>query len=1210
MSKMNFTPSQQDAIDARSGSILVSAAAGSGKTRVLVQRVISLLTDSENPIDADRLLIVTFTNAAAGEMKSRISAAIDDLLVQQPNNESLRRQQLLLPRADICTMDSFCSRIVRENFYLLDINQDYRIGNNGELSAMKRNIIQDIIEEMYAEKREDFLLLSDILSSAKSDSGLENIIISIHEKCNANPFPESWIRQAVEFYNPKIPLSQTIFVKKIYEDIDSVIEFIRRFLDEADEVISQNKSFQKDNPSSAMNCYNQYEGFINSLIKARTKNSWSSISECVYNYKKPAYRKPTGKTVDVTEQECQKVKRCFDSINEAICEKLIPVFQFNDEIYNNDTEQLYPVVKCLSEIILELEKRYFEAKKEKGILDFSDLEHLLLKLLVKQTDNGYEKTDFARNLSKQYDEIMIDEYQDTNEMQEIIFKAISNDENNMFVVGDVKQSIYGFRGAMPENFIRRRGKCTLYDRQNPQFPAKIILDRNFRSRDGIIESINFVFERLMSEKVGGVEYNSEEKLVTGAEYSEITEPEVELHIIENKNPLSENDNEGEDLSDDEAEAKHIVNIINKMINDGFCVKDGNETRKAKYGDFCILLRNPSSHARVYSDILNKNGIPAYTSREYSLFECYEVNVALSFLKIVDNPLQDIPLLSVMMSPIFGFSPDDLSMLRFESKYKNLYASVTAFALNYSQSAENNESDEKKLLLAKKCFEFIELLSYYRRISVTVTTDTLLNMFFEKTGYISVISTMKNGKIRVQNLRRLMNFIREYENGKNNGLTGFVRLISHLEESDNGIAAKDTVPVDSVKIMSIHHSKGLEFPVCIMAATTSRGNDIKDTVLYHSQYGLGMNSIDSEKMLKFSTLQRTFINNQIENEEKSEELRVLYVAMTRAKEKLIVLSTVKAKGKEAYSNMLAKIAGYLMTENDRFSDYSVRSAKNLSDWIIMCALVHPSMNELRADAGAEDILTIPTKSRWKYVHITDISESGTEIEEEDYNLNPSEEMMEFLKKRFAERYAFESRTVIPSKVTASMLAHNKTKFDFVAKSRPAFMQEKKMTGAERGTALHMFMQYADFNKMGNSIDSEKLRIFEHGFISKEQFDSLKDDDINKFIGSTLYKRILSAEKIYKEYRFTVNISAKYIDENTDCDDNVILQGAVDCLFIEDGEIVIVDYKTDRVKEAAKLSELYEKQLKLYKKAIENVFELPVKECIIYSLHLGEQITVET
>lgn len=1213
MADMNFTPAQQDAIDARNGSILVSAAAGSGKTRVLVQRVINLITNKNNPIDADRLLIVTFTNAAATEMKLRISVELDKKISENPNDEFLRRQQMILPRADICTIDSFCSKVIRENFFTLDINQNFRIGNNNELSVIQTNIANEIIEEMYASKNDDFILLSDIISGKKSDNTLEKNIITLYEKIRSCPFPEQWLENAVAVCNPEIPISKTLFGIKALEKVKTVLDFVKPIIYDIDIMMDSDSKFKENtNKTGASNVCDYYKGCIAELENAFKSESWSKISNCIINYKNPTYKKTVKKELAETPEEHKKISSAFNLIKTAIG-TLTSIFIFTEDIYKKNIRQIYPAVKCLAEVLTIFDKRYFAAKKEKEILDFSDLEHLVIKLLYQKSENGYEKTDFAKSLSERYDEIMLDEYQDTNEIQEKIFTAISKDEKNLVVVGDVKQSIYGFRAAMPDIFIQRRENCTAYDRNNPQFPAKIILDKNFRSRYGILDATNFVFEHLMSKQFGNIEYNNDEKLRLGASYSENNEPCVELHIIENNSTNTEN----EENIKDRKEAKHIADIIKDMINSGYCVQDGETNRKAEYKDFCILLRNASTHAKIFADVLKENNIPAYTNRDYSLFECYEIRVILSFLKVVDNPVQDIPILSLMMSSIFGFTPDDLAEIksvRDENKLKSLYASL--LFINENSKFE----DENKLKFKNKCINFIETMKYYRKLSVTVTTDTLTNMFLEQTGFLSIISAMNNGKIRIQNIHKFMNFIREYESSDNNGLTGFIRFVNHLEENQTDIKANDAPPVNSVRIMTIHNSKGLEFPVCIMAATSSGGNSTKDEVLYHSQLGFGINVIDREKKFKYSNFNSTIIKMDNEREEKVEELRILYVAMTRAKEKLIILSTISPSSKTSYEQKILNIANKINIKDGTIPLYSVESAAYLSDWIIMCALLHPSMNSLREEIGIEDIPpSYENYAHWKYFHIKDIEQkdniSKSKEKDEmsnqainDFNENYNPKMLEFFKKRFLEKYKFTERTLIPTKVSASMIAHKKSGFEFIATSKPAFEQTEKLVGTERGTALHTFMQYADIEKIKTDLYKEKERLFNQGFISEEQKNAIYMKDINKFTESNLYKRMCNSEKLYREYRFTVNIKANDIDESISCEDNVILQGAVDCVFIEDNQIVIVDYKTDRIKDINKLSELYTKQLILYKKAVEAVFELPVKECIIYSLHLGEQIIV--
>ncbi len=1203
MSKMEFTPAQQDAIDAAGGSVIVSAAAGSGKTRVLVQRVIKRLTDAESPISADRLLIVTFTKAAAAEMRLRISSEIDDMLRKEPNNEVLRRQQLLLPSADICTVHSFCGKILRENFYMLDLNRDFRIGTENELFVIKHRTMADIIEEKYASGDERFKLLSELLSGAKSDVELERSLMTLYDGTIAHPFPSEWLEQASENYDPNIPINKTRFAVYALDILKSVINLIEHLLRRADDVICSNTAFQGGKASSADTKYYYILGFTDRLKKALESMQWNEISNVVMSYSKITYRKPTGKKLTVGDGEHRIVKGCFDAVDTAVSEKLIPIFGIDEQAYKEDTEQLYPVVCCMCELLAEFDNRYLEAKKERGILDFSDLEHLMIKLLYDTDEKGHKPSAFASELSHRYDEVMVDEYQDTNEIQEKIFRAVSNNGKNLFVVGDVKQSIYRFREAEPRIFINRRNNSELFDRNSPVFPAKIILDKNFRSREGIIDSVNFVFDCLMSKEVGDIDYNDEERLKVGASYPEKDEPETEIHIIEKPagDGTDELDEKNADISVYEREAYYIARLISDKISAGETVTENNELRPVRYSDFCILMRNLSSHAHIYCNILNRCGIPAYTDKPYSLFECYEVNIALSFLKIVDNPLRDIPMLAVLISPVAGFTPDDIAMLKIDSEGKYLYGKIVFYA-------QKKDGDPA---LKSKCSDFTETITYYRNMSLTLSTDGILDLFFEKTGYIPIISAMSNGDIRVQNIHKLMNFVRDYERGTGGGLTGFIRHITYLEENGTEISAGDTAPENSVKIMTVHHSKGLEFPICILAALSSKGDGRVPAVPCHTELGFGFNSIDSENMLKFSTLQRNIIKIQLQRESKSEEMRVLYVALTRAKEKLIPVISVTSKSKDGYAKTLEKTASLVNVEDGKILPYCVDGASDFAQWLLMCAFVHPKIKTLREDAGIEDIRTIPTKANWSLVHeFADIYEpEDLEVKtDEDLIIEPSEELIEFFKKRFSYFYKYSDRISVPAKISASSLAHNDLRLYHIAETRPAFMQEYNMTATERGTAIHNFFQYADFEKFTKNLESEKQRLINEGFMTEQQCSSLNDNDIYMFADSGIYSDIINSDKVLREYRFTVNIPANTADENSKCTEDIILQGAIDCLvFMNDG-IIILDYKSDKVKDISELLERYSKQLMLYKKAAEQLFELPVKKCVIYSFHCGKEIDV--
>ncbi len=1203
MSKFSFTPAQQDAIDALGGSIIVSAAAGSGKTRVLVQRVIQRLTDPENPVSADRLLIVTFTKAAAAEMKSRITAAISDMLTLDPNNERLRRQQLLLPRADICTIHSFCSKLLKENFFSLDINRDFRIGTESELSVIRHRTMSDLIEEKYASGDERFTLLSELLSGTRSDSELEHALLTLYDNAAAHPFPSEWLSEAAGNYDPNIPLTKTKFALLALDRLASSIRLAEHLLDRADEVISANVAFQTGKTTAANTKYEYLCGFFEQLKKAHSNMVWDKIAETVMSYNKRTYRRPTSTKFPIEESEHRIIKSCFDTIDNIVLKRLSPIFGIDTQTYNDDTKQLYPAVCCMCEVLTEFDRRFLEAKKERGMLDFSDLEHLTLRLLYSDTENGHEITPFARGLSKQYDEVMVDEYQDTNEIQEKIFKAVSHNGENLFVVGDVKQSIYRFREAEPKIFIDRRDRSTLYNRKSPVFPAKIILDKNFRSREGIIDSVNFVFQCLMSDEVGDIEYNEEERLSVGAEYPENDgSPETEIHIIEKSAGTeddTDSDTDTEDLSVYEREALYIAQLIKKKIRDHETVTENGTLRPIQYNDFCILMRNLSNHAHIYCDVLNRCGVPAYTDKPYSLFECYEINVALSFLKIIDNPLQDIPMLSFLLSPVGGFTADDLALLKTDSEGKYFYGKIIAYT----------KKEQAEPVLKAKCEAFTELITYYRNLSVTLSTDRLLNSFFEHTGYIPIISAMSNGDIRVQNIRKLMNFVREYENGNSNGLNGFVRHISYLEENGTEISVGDTAPVNSVKIMTIHHSKGLEFPVCILAALSSKGDTRPPAVPCHNVLGFGFNAIDRDNMLKFSTLQKNIIQHQIDSETLSEEMRVLYVALTRAKEKIVPIISVNSRAKDGYANLLNKIAPLVNVEDGRISPYCVQNASTFAEWLLMCAFVHPRVKLLREDSGIDDILTIPTKADWTVIHsFVDTEPQNTQETEQFIPAEPDETLIRLLKHRFSQTYQYADRITIPTKVSASALTHNDLQLYHVAETRPAFMQESNLTGSERGTAMHTFLQYVDFAKITD--ESEKQRLLDEGFITPEQCSALSASDIKHFAQSDTYRHIINADKVLKEHRFTVSVSAREADETSSCTDNIILQGAIDCLVFEPDGIIIIDYKTDRVKDVNELSHRYAKQLLLYKKAAEQLFPLPVKKCLIYSLHCNQQVEINS
>lgn len=1194
MSKMNFTPAQQDAIDADGGSVLVSAAAGSGKTRVLVQRVIRLLTDPEHPIDADRLLMVTFTKAAAEEMRARIASAIDGLLFEHPENTALRRQELLLSNADICTIHSFCSRMIRENFYLLDVNQDFRIASEGEAQVLRHRLMGEILEEQYTAQEEGFLLLSELLSASRSDKYLEKTLLSVYDACSAHPFPDQWLDMVAGFYDPSVSVEKSIFAQLAFRRLSQTMEYMEYMLQAAADVIEGHPAFCTGAATCGETKLNGLRAFFQNLQCNAQAGDWNALSDCITSFVKLPYRKPTSKKNPATEEECTTVKTAFDNIEAAVSGTLLPMFGIHSAVFQRDNELLYPAVLAMCNMLKQFDTRYLAAKKEKGVLDFSDLEHLMLQLLVQRDGSGMIKTEFARSLSARYDQIMVDEYQDTNETQETIFRYLSRDESNLFVVGDVKQSVYRFREAMPEIFKNRRAASVLYQRDNPSFPAKIILDKNFRSSEGVIDTVNFVFHSLMSQRVGEIDYNDEEKLTAGADYPSTDEPPMELHLLKTVPSADSEDEENEDSYCQEA--RYIAGLIREKLQQGMTVTDRGVIRPATYGDFAVLMRYVSSHGQSYADTLTECGIPAYIDKPYSLFGCYEVMVLLALLKMLDNPLQDIPMLSVLLCPTGGFTPDDLVELKSGFQGRFLYNKLRACA----------EQSDKGDALAAKCRSFFEIFHTLRKLAVTVSVSKLLQAFFDRTGYLPMMQAMENGDIRVKNIRKLMSFIRDYESAGRSSLTDFVRYLQYLEENGTDVSAGDTIPSNAVRIMSVHHSKGLEFPICILAGLSAKGNTAAEEVLCHTDLGFGFKTMDRDNLLKFNTLQRNVITLRKKSEEQSEAMRILYVAMTRAKEKLLTVISYRGRSEDSLQKLLQKTAAQIILTDGKIASYAVENASTLADWLLMCALVHPSMQQLRFEAGRPELGYLSTSSVWKLV----MAESGSVQPQEmlqNPDIIPSDPvLLELLRRRFSTPYEHQVRTAIPSKVSASALVHHDMADYHIAELRPAFMQKDRLSGTEKGTAFHRFLQFADMHALQTDPDKEKQRLLASGMLTAEQAEAVTSEAVSGFVSSRTYSYMLSAQALWREYRFTVNLPASELDPSFPSEEKVILQGAIDCLIVHPDGLIIVDYKTDRVGSMTELAQRYARQLHLYQQAAEQLFEKPVKKCLIYSAYRAEEI----
>lgn len=1188
MPERAWTKEQQAAISAKGGAVLVSAAAGSGKTAVLVERVIQILTDKANPCDADKLLVVTFTKAAAAEMKERINARISELLLLEPDNRNLQRQKIMLAHAHISTIHGFCNELIKENFYELDISPDFRIADENEMALLKEEAMQLVLEEFYKKASKQFFTLVETFSAGRDDQRLTGTVLTLYDFIRSHPFPQKWFEDKLCAYREAHSVSNTVFARILIKHAKMAIGYGLELVKDSLSAAQWDEKIRASYEETLL-CD---KSLLEDVKSAVISEDWDTISATLKAAEFGVLKRLTGGADDALKLKIlhnrQKVK--------GIVKDLTRLFYQNEEQCLVDLREIEPIISELFGLVEAFSRQVDELKGEKNIVDFGDLEHLSLKLLVRQTDCGFERTEIARNLAEQFDFVMVDEYQDTNEAQDLIFRAASREEENLFVVGDIKQSIYGFRQAMPEIFLRRKQKCCPFDAQKAEYPTKIILDKNFRSRAGILAATNFIFAQLMSKTVGEIEYNKEEKLALGAVYEEKSalgvpvdwaNSDVEIKIIDMPGAPKDGMNA--------CEAREIAKTIAKMIGEEYKVKDKDGYRPATYGDFCILLRSANKHAAEFVDELKLCGIPAWADTSGSFFEAPEIATMLSLLKVIDNPVQDIPLISALLSPMFAFTADDLSEIRMEGKNLPLY-----FALKRHAECGNLQSKT-----------FLDEINRYRNLASTWPSYKLIQHIYDKTGYTALVQAMDGGQLRLNNLRLLLEYARSYEASGYKGLAGFVRFIEKLERQKVDMPAASAISVNAnvVKVMSIHRSKGLEFPICFLANCARKFNKDSGDILLNPDLGVGIKLLDREHLRKYTTFQRDAVKLDLEKKGMSEELRVLYVAMTRAREKLIMLTSLK--NPEA---TLSKLSLQILNA-PQISPYVVGSANSFSDWLLLCALRHPSGQKFRELAGMSSELVIKDGVKWKIEIVT--PEGDEEIKTAaEATLEPEEsvideELLSKIKRRLNYVYEYEELAKIPPKVTVSDLVsqNNDQTVNFDFAKRPAFLSEVSLTPAQKGSALHAFMQFADFNRAREDLEKEIKYLQECGFIAKEQGESLNRAQLAEFLNSTLCRRILASTNVVREYQFTVNISASDVVPDIDkkfAKEKVVLQGAIDCVFEEDGALVVVDYKTDKADSAEFFKEHYGKQLELYANAIEKCTGKTASQKILYSFYTGTEI----
>ena len=1180
----NWTKNQYDAINSTNGSVLVSASAGSGKTAVLVERVIKRLTNEVNPTPADRMLIVTYTKAAAAEMKDRVIGRISELIKENPHDTYLRRQQLKLQKAHISTIHSFCSEIVRDNFYILNVSKDFRIADDGELSLLKNEAIDSVFNDLYEkEHNEDFLHLVEAFSGNKDDSNLKKVVFKLYDFLLSHPFPENWLKEKLSYYDTPNSIGETVWA-------DIIFEYTKDALDFAKSIVSLNRSVIEGDSVLKEKLLPVLESditWINHLEKIIETRSWDLTRNTLNSFS--PVRLPTIKDYKYNPDKLRFAANRDEYKN--IIKELKNYFLANEEECKIDILLLQPVVKEMFHLVLMFKDKFRSIKGENNVLDFSDLEHLTLKLLVKNENGTITLTEQAKKIASSFDEVMVDEYQDANEVQDIIFKALSGNEKNLFVVGDVKQSIYSFRQAMPEIFIKRKNSYSFYDSEKDNYPGRIILEKNFRSRKEITDSINFIFKALMSEKCGEIEYNTEENLVCGADYNSVKETKVSLSFIDMDIKIED------DIC--KAEAEYIAREIYRIIGERK-VKDKQDYRQPYFGDFAILLRSANKYAPIYVNKLKEFGIPATTSVSDNFLSTREIMIILNLLRIIDNPLQDIPLLSVMMSPLYGFTPDDLAKMRSDHRHSNMFTSLK----KYSESGNT------------KAISLINDIDNFRTYSVTNPVHLLINKIYEVTSYPAIIKGMYSSNLPYNNILLFKEYAKEYEEKGYKGLSSFINYIDKLIKHGSDLqASSDTgaVNTNTVKVMSIHSSKGLEFPFVFLANTSRKFvTDSTQNVLLHKELGFSLKRRDTNTSAIYNTLAREATAMKMQKSEKSEELRILYVALTRAREELHMVCAKK--------NMRSYIekTGSKVTSSNAISPFIVASSNKLSDWLLMCGLINKNGSELRKIAGVDNFSKYMDCPHWdiKYIFEDDLDNHQCETAEEKPKIIISDETDDIIDniidKRLEFVYGDKDINLLPVKVAVSEISHNKSRERFSKiLSRPDFMSEKSMTATERGTAVHNTLQHIDFKAATVNLEKELERLVKMGYISENQYKVIDSVMLKKLLASDIINDVINSKKVYREFKFNTKIKASRALENipeTIGDKDIILQGSVDLAYLKDGKIYIVDYKTDRVNSVKELKDLYSDQLLLYREAMEQCTPYKVSKCIIYSIRLGEFIEV--
>ncbi|WLD94838.1 helicase-exonuclease AddAB subunit AddA [Alkalihalobacillus sp. AL-G] len=1236
-----WTDEQWQAVTARGEDILVAAAAGSGKTAVLVERIVRRITEKDG-IDVDRLLIATFTNAAAAEMRKRIGLALEKALTEKPGSLHLRRQLTLLNRATISTLHSFCIEVLRKYYFKIELDPNFRVAEETEAELIRQEVLEELVEQEYGiEDNEAFFELVDRFSNDRGDDEILRMVIQLFKFSRSHPWPDQWLYQMAEKYEQSFTvqsIDELTWTRDLIVDVQLQLNGMTELLEQA-----KKWALLPNGPGPYYDNLLEDEQALHSLTEASHK-SWTSLYEQFQLISFGRLKACKGDEYD--EDLKEKVKVIRDKVKKQVTGLQEELFSRSPESYIEHLQELAPVMKTLVGLVQKFAYQFQAAKKEKGLVDFSDLEHYCLEVLTGESSSleSLVPSEAAHEYRQKFIEVLVDEYQDTNLVQESIVQLVTKEPeegSNLFMVGDVKQSIYRFRLAEPTLFLE---KYKRFYGSDPGEGLRIDLARNFRSRREVLDSTNFLFKQIMDETVGEIEYDEPAKLRLGADYPDNNKTATELVLVD-RNTDDEAIEDGEDIESLEAiqlEARYMASRIKDLIGQNdkqepFQIYDTKlkQYRSIQYRDIVILLRSTSTSAPTLLEEFKKQGIPAYADLSTGYFEAVEVSVMISLLQVIDNPHQDIPLASVLRSPMIALSGEELAEVRIANKKGSYYDSLNSFLKTGKQTSPTYQNIDR----------FCRDLQRWRTRARQGDLSDLIWQIYRETGYYDYVGGMPGGQQRQANLRALYDRARQYENTSFRGLFRFLRFIERMKDQgkDLGTARALGEQEDVVRIMTIHKSKGLEFPIVMVANLNKQFNemDLRGSFLLHKEIGFGAKYLNPKLRISYPTLPQLSIQKRLRMEMVAEEMRILYVALTRAKEKLYLIGAVKdlEKQLQQWEYMVSR-AGWLLP------DYERASAKSYLDWIGPSVIRHPMMTQLREAVGAGEVLDPELNAatdNWKVSLLS--ARELVEIEDKD-QIDQQERLKQIKEWTTVEtettddvvealswEYSYQASREHMSKQSVTELKRNQDTRDeygdtsFVRQfrnpigDRPGFLQEKSMTAPERGTATHLVMQHlTDTKTITEESVKEKLAWMLHSeLITEEQSEVIDIESIVKFYETEIGSRLQQAPQVHREVPFTMALPADeaYSDWKGPRGEHVLVQGVMDCVIEEEDGFVLLDYKTDSITnrfesyEKAKptLENRYTLQLNLYARAIEQIWKKPCKEKYLYFFDGGHVLKLD-